>query len=282
MLHYTLVPGKEEIYIDEVLRCSRGRSTLAYLRDHAGEIACAYAVRLQEAAANGFSGLRQRIGDLVLSLFVAALALCLARRDEATAHTFALAGGALGHYLGPVVLLVGDAPSHYLLVAMPLFVLVGTRGVIRLARLFRGGRFLPLSLYLLALVFGVPFYRDATTLLRHYQEQSAQQQAAVDALGLEGQRVACRNMSWFVDRDVQTVLLPYATVPELAAYAQGHAIDGILIWEQETTFFRATPYGSPTEFVRALQDSALFGPPKRAGAWRWYPVRRPIHTEEQP
>jgi hypothetical protein len=282
MLHYTLVPGKGEIYIDDVLRCSRGRSTLAYLRDHAGEIACAYAVHLQDAAANGFSGLRQRIGDLVLALFTVQLVLSLVRRDDATSHTFALAGGALGHYLGPVVLLVGDAPSHYLLVAMPLFVLVGTRGVLRLADLFRDGRFLPLSLCLLALVFGVPFYRDALTLLRHFQEQSAQQQAAVDALGLEGQRVACRNMSWFVDREVQTVLLPYATVPELADYAQGHAIDGILIWEEETTFFRATPYGSPTEFARALQDSELFGPAKIAGDWRWYPVRRPIHTEEQP
>jgi hypothetical protein len=239
-------------------------------------------VRLQETAANGFSGLRQRIGDLVLSLFVVQLVLCLARRDEATSHTFALAGGALGHYLGPVILLVGDAPSHYLLVAMPLFVLIGTRGAIRLAGLINSGPFLPLALCLLTLAFGVPFYRDATTRLRHFQEQSAQQQAAIDALGLEGQTVACRNMSWFVDREVQTVLLPYATVPELAAYAQGHAIDGILIWEAETTFFRATPYGSPTEFARALQDNELFGPPKIAGDWRWYPVRRRIHTEEQP
>jgi hypothetical protein len=282
MLHYILVPGKSEIYIDEVLRDSRGQSTLAYLCNHAGEIACAYAVRLQEAAANGFSGLREKIGDLVVSLFVVALALCLARRDQAARHTFALAGGALGHYLGPVVLLVGDAPSHYLLVAMPLFVLVGLRGVIRLARLFRGGRLLPVSLCLSALVCGIPFYRDATSLLRHFQEQSARQQAAVDALQLDGQRVACRNMAWFVDRDVQTVLLPYATVPELATYAQAHAIDGILIWDDETTFFRATPYGSPSEFARALQDSELFAPLRSAGGWHWYPLSRRDNTKEQP
>ena len=114
------------------------------------------------------------------------------------------------------------------------------------------------------MVLGSNFYNGDAGATRR-------QQAAVDALNLEGLKVACRNMGWFVDRDVRTVLLPYARIAEIESYVQAHAIDGILIWEEEEmAAFRATPYGSLTEFARALEKSTVFAAPRIASGWRWY------------
>jgi len=278
LLGYTLVPGTAETYLDHSLSSSRGRSTLAFCYQHAGEVADAYIQHLQEVVTSGFRGLRQRLGGLVLALFGLQLVLSLAHDREW--HTLALAGGALAHYLGPVVLIAGNEPAHYLLVAYPLFVVVAVRGAVALSELLvgcseRSWPTLVLGLVLLVIVSrSILFHEAAATQLRSLQQQALREQAAMDALELGGRRVACRNMCWFVDRDVQTIFLPYATVPELESYVLAHRIDGILIWEHEpTAAFRANPYGSLLDFGRALQDSGRFDPPQVSGAWRWYPVR---------
>jgi hypothetical protein len=297
MANYTLVPGTAELAVDSVIRRSHDKSTLEYIREHSQEIIPAYLQSLQEAATGGFWGLRDRIGDLVLLLFAVQLLLLTCCREPGLPHTAALAGGALAHYLGPVMLLTGDQPTHYLLVAFPLFLVVAGRGAHRLvdginAVCKRGQAVLaqpqPVPWVFvavgLALLIGLsaPYYRSALYLLRGFQQQTSEEQAAVDALGLEGRKVACRNMCWFVDRNVHTILLPYATVAELETYARDHRIDGILVWEKEPMpFFNANPYGSAAAFDRALQASALFGSPRASGAWRWYPVRPAASTKEQ-
>jgi hypothetical protein len=319
LLSYSLVPGTAETYLDHSLRSSRGRSTWAFCREHAGEIRSAYFERLGEAVTSGFRGLRQRVGAFVLALFGLQLLFSLVLSREW--HTLALAGAALAHYLGPVVLIAGNEPSHYLLVAYPLFVGVATRGAVVLSefRAWRGALgcvrdargvaesariqsqgsrvelnsgecsyaiqgphatrpSFVLGLVVLPIAFpSLLFYQAEARQLRTLQKQAFHEQVALDALELGGRRVACRNMAWFVDRDVLTVFLPYATVPELENYVRAHSIDGILIWEDEPTgAFRANPYGSPLEFGRALQDSGRFDVPQVSGAWRWYPVR---HTK---
>jgi hypothetical protein len=290
LLIYTLLPGTTEITIDAVLRESRGQSTWMFCREHASEIARAYVQRLQQVLKSGFHGLRLRTGELVLVLFGIALLLGLARPDPLTSHVVAIAGGALGQYLGPVVLIAGDEPSHYVLVAYPLILLVAVRGALLFVELgttaWNRWRAVPPVVLgigpVLAALLSVPFLDGAMTRLLDLQQQAEQQQAAVDALRLEGLKVACRNMAWFVDRDVHTAFLPYATVPELENYVHAHAIDGILIWEGEGMgAFRANPYGSLNQFARALEDSAVFAPAQVSGSWRWYPLAHYRHSEEQ-
>jgi hypothetical protein len=198
-----------------------------------------------------------------------------------------------------VVLLRGDAPTHYLLMALPLFLLVGARGAVTFADGIKGiiARRIPRFLAWLRLrrtfalvVLTAPllclsahYYLTVLTTLNELQHRAASAQAALDALALEGKTVACRNMSWFVDRDVCTVLLPYANVPELEAYARVRNVDGILVWDEETqVYFRAMPYGSPTAFDRAMRKSPVFAPPQSSGAWRWYAVRPDLLAKGQP
>jgi hypothetical protein len=109
------------------------------------------------------------------------------------------------------------------------------------------------------------------------------EQAAVDALHLEGQTVACSNKSWFVDREVRTVLVPYATVAQLAKYVRAHGAGGVLVWDHETQLYFRTPlYGSLAKFDRAMRQSSSFGLPQISGAWRWYPVRQTQSVRRQP
>jgi hypothetical protein len=327
MLGYSLVPAgrtefpigpsKSETYFDYAVESSRGRNTLDYCREHGEEIGRTYLQHLEQVVTHNFWGLRQTIGKLVLVLFGVQFLVCIgqglkARRpgktaafsEDAASHTFALAGGALGHYLGPVVLIAGDAPIHYILVALPLFILIAVRGGVRLVDFAAAGwkRFNrrgtgPASdvdtLHVLrpfvaltgAALVGLSAcsYGSAFERLKELQQLSAEQQAAVNALGLDGKKVACRNMSWFVDQEVETFLLPYATVPELEVYVRDHNIDGILIWEEEPTpFFKATPYESTAAFEQALHESALFGGPRVLGTWLWYPVMPTTTAKERP
>jgi hypothetical protein len=299
LLGYTLLPQSGELYFDAIVRGSRGRSTLKYCYEHAREIGGAYVQRLQQVLTSGFGGLRLRIDELVLALFGIEFLLSLAGYDPAACHTFALGGAALGHYFGPVILIAGNEPTHYVLVACPFFLIVAVRGAALLFEVSfaawqrrRTARIAPLRpvawgitvVMLGMLAFSaICFHRQALSWLADLHRQAVQQQAAVDALRLEGRKVACRNMGWFVDRDVQTVFLPYATVSELERYVSAQRIDGILVWEQEPLIvLRATPYGSLSEFGRALQESPVFGPPQSSDGWRWYPVRHPQDTEGQP
>jgi hypothetical protein len=319
MLGYSLVPVqgtnlqtgpvKSATYFDYAVRSSRGRSTLDFLRGNAGVMARAYIQHLQQVLTSGLRGLRQAIGNLIVLLFGVQL-LCSVGNGvkpsdpfskNAASHTFAVAGAALGHYFGPVVLIAGDAPTQYILMALPFFVLVAARGAVRLVvaggkhfGLQRTGRFSAadvdrapwlLTAWTAAVLIGagVLSYAWAQQRLYELQRLALEEQAAVDALCLEGKKVACRNMCWFVDRQVQTILLPYATVAELEVYVRDHNIDGILVWEKEPTpFFNATPYDSPAAFGRALQESPLFGPPRTSGTWRWYPVLATATAKEQP
>jgi hypothetical protein len=297
---YRIVPGTQETYNDYIVRSSREVSSREFLEGRGRVIFPLYLDRLGEALASGVWGLRWLLGDIVLGCFLFQIAMGagvrtarshpgeLSARRQIETTAFALA--ALGYYFGPVVLLRGAAPSHYLLLALPLFVIVAARGAVTLAEMIgalcqsrlpalaerarvRQGFALVLLAALLISLSG-HYYLQVLTTLREYQDRANTAQAAVDSLQLAGKTIACRNMSWFVDRDVRTVLLPYATVPELEAYARARDIDGILVWDDETQlFFRATPYASLNEFDRAMRKSSVFAPPQVAGAWHWYPMR---------
>jgi hypothetical protein len=296
MAGYTLVPETLETLNDFLIRTSAGQSLEAFVEAHGQELGENYFLGLKQALRTGFAGLRGRVSDGVLLLFALELLFCAVGRGPLRVPTFVFATGGLAHYLGPVILLAGDDRSHYLMVAYPLFVLVAVRGVVRLFEVVRERsgqqspesetpqfrpRIMRIAVAVLFACLSVPFYRGQVNQLRAYQQQAEEAQAAVDALDLRGRTVACRNMCWFVDRAVTTILLPYAAVPDLEAYARARKIDGILIWEKEPmAFFRATPYSSPAEFDKAMRASSLFGPPQESGAWRWYPVRTPLDAEK--
>lgn len=289
MAGWSLAPGTTETYYDRIVCRSRDTTTLKYVQGHGWEIAATYMGRLKEAVTSCFSGLRSTIGGVIVILFAVQLLLCVAHLDPAPQHTFACAGGALAHYLGPVTLLRGNQPNHYLFLVFPLFLVVAVRGAQRLVELVYAlwkrrhsvlarprGFSWPLSAGAFAafLALSAPYYRSTLEHLRAQQNEILEDLAALDALGLEGRKVACRNMCWFVDRRVHTVSLPYATVPELETYVRVHGIDGILVRDKEPMpYFHAMPYRSPAEFDQALRQSALFGTPQASGTWRWYPVR---------
>jgi hypothetical protein len=286
-----LAPGTQETYYDYFVRRSRTVTAREFLAEHSDEVLPLYGERLQDALTGGAAGLRWAVGDTILAFFFGQLLLSLVRPGPVRIHVLALGGAVLAHYLGPVVLLRGNSPTHYLLVASPLIVAVAAQGVLSLtewttARLKqrwptfalpegRAGWATLIILLAPAWCYTLSGYLGALESLREQDRQAGQEQAALDALDLEGRKVACRNMSWFIDRDIQAVLLPYATVPELARYLRAHHADGILVWDNEPAkFFLATPYGMTPEFDRALRKSPLFEKPRVSGAWRWYPLRR--------
>jgi hypothetical protein len=295
----TLAPGTNETYYDHIVRRSHDVSAHDLLADRRGDVLPLYCERLGEVATTGAWGLRLYTGEVLLACFLVQTVLSLWRRGREETHVLAFAGGALAYYFGPVVLLRGDEPTHYLLVIVPLFVLVGAFGLVRLVRLAeslvekwqpalaarcRQGRKLVLAVALAPLVcLSASFYEGALATLKEYQEETWEEQADLDALGLEGNTVACRSMCWFSDRNVVTLMLPYATVPELERYVQAQHIDGVLIWANEKQLlFRATPYGTLRNFDRAMRRSAFFGPRVTSGGWWWYPRRPALYSEGSP
>jgi hypothetical protein len=310
---YRLVPGTAETANDAIVRRSREVGVREFVTRHADTLLAAYRDRLGEVVHGRAWGLRWMVHELLLACFLFQVVASLMLADATARTGLPIAAGALAYYLGPVVLLRGDQPTHYLLLALPLFLLVAARGAESLVKLaanlcgprnsaendarpgrespaprFAGGmlgkRGLVLAMVLApVVVLCANFYRAVLTTLHDYQLRAEAEQAAVDALPLAGRTVACRNMSWFVDRDVRTILLPYATVAELEGYVRAHGIDGILVWDNETQlYFRATPYGSLKDFDRALRQSPVFDAPHVSGAWRWYPVRRAHLSRRRP
>jgi hypothetical protein len=289
-----LAPGSTETYYDYVVRHSHGKSAVSFLWEHAGAFTNIYRVSLTTVARYAGSGLRGEIGDVVIACFLAEIMLNLARGKKREIDSLAFAAGALAHYLGPLVLLRGDDVNHYLLVPMPLFLLVAARGAVRLVEvgmnslhdwrsawaetLRRASGVLFVLVLMPFVVLSLSAYRSILLQLAEGQRQVQEEQSAIDALGLDGKRVACRNMTWFIDRPVVTVLLPYATVPELEQFARGQAIDGILYCgdadHEVQDYFRCMPYSSTSELDEAMQRSSAFGPARVSGGWRWYPVRR--------
>jgi hypothetical protein len=299
---FTIAPGTAETYYDHIVRCSRAGRAAEFYRQHGAQIVRFYLGQLWEVVTYGAVGLRKMTGEILLTLFLAQLVLAVAARDGTAQASVALAGGALVYWLGPVVLLRGAAPTHYLNVTVPLIAAVAAGGAVRVASLFGSaaaqrhlrarsaskepvptapGSQIRAPGYRLLFALWIPpvaclsisFYSGALATLRSDYDRAAGEQAAVDALGLEGRKVACRCMTWFVDRNVITIMLPYATVPELEDYARANGLHGILIKEEEPYFiFRVNPYGSVAELDRALRASSLFGPPQRSGRWFWYPV----------
>jgi hypothetical protein len=293
-----IADGTAEDYYDYIVPRSRHVSAGRYAADHAGEIVPIYLHGLWDIVSHGASGLRMLLGNVIFICFVAQILLSLTGRAVGAVDSLALAGAAVAHLLIPTALLRGDEPSHYLYVALPLFLVVATGGAVRLAQLAVAAlehRLPTLSarlttargfLVLLALApwlcLSLVAYAGAFNVLRADYLQARQEQAALDELSLSGKRVGCRNMSWFVDRHVETVFLPYADVPQLEHYAQGQRLDGILIWDHERQpLFRANPYGSLGRLAEVLQSSRVFGPAVVRGAWRWYPVSKPAESKEQ-
>jgi hypothetical protein len=286
-----LSPGTRETYYDSLLQTSRGPTALEIFQERSEEIFAVYAEGLGQVLESDASGLRQMLGETPFLFFFIGVSLAVVRRQAADAHTLAFAAGGLAHYLGPVVLFRGAEPTHYFLVALPLFVIVACRGLAHLGDLasLLVVRYSPDRLSLLqrigwaslvllavpALCLMTGFYRGALADLSSRQAVAEEQQAAVDALPLQGYRIACRDMSWFVHRDVETVLFPYAHVRELEKYVLAQHADGLLIWANDPhLLFRAVPYRSFKEFDRAMRESRVFGPVRISGEWYWYPVSK--------
>ena len=82
-------------------------------------------------------------------------------------------------------------------------------------------------------------------------------------------------MAWFMDRDVRTLLLPYATVAEIERYAVRNRLDGVLLWKDpKEPYFYASPYGPSFDSFRGAMDtSTTFDEAHVAGNWYWYPLR---------
>jgi hypothetical protein len=294
-----LAPGTAETQIDYLVRSARGQSTLEFAADSADVLLDLYEDRLWEVLTGAAWGLRRLAGEVVLACFALGLLLCLVRPDARTADTLACGAAALAQYLGPVTLLVGDSPSVYHLVFLPFLVLVAARGAARVGELAwaalrtwqpgpaaRLGQTRGFALVLAAAplaCLALAYYLDALSLGADYARRAAAEQAALDALHLEGGLVACRTMGWFVDRDVRIVLLPYATVPELERYCRARGITGILLWENEPELFaRATPCGTLADLECALTTSSGFAAPRVSGAWRWYPLASEIARAGRP
>jgi hypothetical protein len=295
----TLAPGTQETYYDYIVRRSRDIPASQFLDERLGDFFLLYGRRLAEVAVGAAWGLRLHTGEFLLMAFIGQVVVSLVRWRQEDMHVLALAGGALGFYLGPVVLLRGDEPTQYLMVMVPLVALVAAYGLVSLGWAVGGylarrspeareqfdriWKLLRLPVAAAVGCLALLFYEGAIRTLEEFREETAAEQEDLDALHLEGQTVACRNMTWFVDRDVQTVLFPYARVPELEGYVRKHGIDGILIWDKEKSlFFLATPYGPLEEFERALRKSPLFDRPRVSGSWHWYPVRRWQYAGRKP
>jgi hypothetical protein len=286
-----LAPGSDEAYYDYIVREARTLSTRDFLRAHGTDVLAVYWDGLRKVITEGARGLRFLIGELALALLLAGVVVSLGRRHPGDVAALAFAAGGLAHYLGPVALLRADDPNHYVYVAIPLMLLTAAHGASRCAALgweALSGRLPRLAGLLLRarrltlpavapalLILAILFFAGSHREVRKIHREAAEQQAALDALGLEGHTVVCRNMSWFVDRDVRTVLLPYATAPQLERYALRQGSDGVLLWEGEKqVILRLSPYGEETEDLeRALANSTVLGPPRASGDWRWYPVR---------
>jgi hypothetical protein len=293
----TIAPGSAEVYYDHLVRRSREMTPREFFWRHRDTFLPLYFERLGDVAASGALGLRVFTGELLLVAFLFQVAISLRRRDAVALHALALACAALTFYLGPVVLLQGDAATHYVFVMLPLALLVATRGLVEMMLLARAwcaerwplvtqrlhkswGRALALVLLPLACLT-VSYYQGALAELNRTHTRAVDEQTALDALHLEGRKLAHSNMSWFVDRNIQSVLLPYATVPELERYARTQNLDGILICDKEKQpFFRATPHGSLAQLDQALRQSRFFGPPQVSGGWRWYPAHRSLASKE--
>jgi hypothetical protein len=291
----TLAPGATETCYDHIVRRSRQVQAREFFLEKSDEIVPLYFRRLGDVASTFAWGLRLHTGEMLLILFLGQLAVSLFRRGREDIFILALGGGAVAYFLGPVVLLRGDEATQYLLVMVPLMIPVAACGAVGLGRIVLAGvkawrpelagRLQQHRRRLLALAaapvlcLSIPFYLGGLTFIQKYERQAAAEIADLDALHLEGRTVACRNMSWFVDRDVQTILFPYATVPELETYVRANGVDGVLVWENEPClFFYATPYGSLEKLDQAMRRSRVFDTPQVSGAWRWYPVRSALYS----
>jgi hypothetical protein len=292
-------PGTAGTYYDYIVRRCHEVSTQDLFTDRAGDIATLYCRRLGDVASSGCAGLRMFTGEFLLVCFLLQTGFSLVRRRPEDVAVLAFAGGALAYYFGPIILLCGDEPTHYLLVMVPLVLLVAARGTVELGRLVDAGleRWRPAlaghlrsSRKVLAMVtlpallcLSASFYQGALGTLADQQKKAANEEADLDGLNLEGKRVVCRNMCWFSDIDAEIVILPYATVPELEQYVRANRADGVLIWTHEKQlFFTQMPYKSFHRLDRALRQSRVFGAPKVSGGWRWYPVRRPSYPGGTP
>lgn len=286
-----IVEGTTEDYYDYTVSRSRNLPAGQFFVAHAAQIAAIYWHGLRDIVWNCAAGLRSQLGNLVFLCFAFQVFASIAGRTVAVIDSLALAGGALAHLFIPTALLRGDEPTHYLYVAMPLFLAVAAAGAAQLghmvlSRLMRWrpvwhlsliqarGFIVALSLTPVLCLSGI-YYVATLRVLHRDLLQAQREQSELDALQLDGLRVCCRNMNWFVDRNVRTVFLPYANVRELAYYARGQNCDGILVCDNETQpLFRVTPYESPAQFETALASTPWFGLAQVSGAWRWFPVLR--------
>src|SRR5262249_25669696 len=146
---------------DANVRKAQGVPGYAYLVDGVAEMASIYGRHLTEVFCGGALSVRCYLGVWLLLAFLAQIVMsvcsaCFRARGadlcwadfcgpdsqsaagppgptaEKWVAILALASSALLFFLGPLVLLRGDQPTHYLTVALPMFVLVAASGVVQL------------------------------------------------------------------------------------------------------------------------------------------------------
>ncbi|HEX5268852.1 MAG TPA: hypothetical protein VFW33_00130 [Gemmataceae bacterium] len=291
-----LPPDGDLTNCDQAVRDAHTVRAAEVFRARRDDVLASWLGGLRDIVTTGFRGLRLMVGPAVLIGFLLTLALALARRRGADLHVLALGAGVAAHYFGPVALLRGNDPTHYLLVVLPLVLVIAARFPAELwqaalARLERarpglarvGVRLGAVPVLLVLGCIAAAFYGGALDTLRESRREADESQRALDSLGLEGRRIACRSMSWFADRDVRPMLLPYCSVRELERYVAHNRLDGVLIWHgSKEPYFTVSPEGQSFDDLRAaLSASPAFGEPSVAGEWYWYPTRVPALISQQ-
>src|SRR5262249_49639239 len=148
-----LAPGSAETVYDANVRKAQGVPGYAHLVGGVAEMASIYGRHLSEVFCGGALSVRCYLGEWLLLAFLAQIVMSVctacsrsracgadfpsaagpdAPTDERWLPILALAASALLFFLGPLVLLRGDQPTHYLNVALPMFVLVSASGVVQL------------------------------------------------------------------------------------------------------------------------------------------------------
>jgi len=296
-----LAPNGTETNYDYVVHQARDMSTWRFVADHAAEIFPEYGASLGQVVTTGARGLREMAGNAMLALFLIQMAISGFRRGETDLAVWAIGLGAWCHYLGPIVLLRGIIPVHYILVVLPFAVLLGARGLAQLTelagdalarslpdlaqRVRAANRFVMLLLFCPLLCLATLYYYGTVNKMREFWLSAEEDRAALQELHLEGHKIACRTMVWFIDSDVQTILLPYAKVEDLTKYVHSTETDGILLWrpeEKRHAYLCRSAYPSWDDFRQSLEKSQFFESPRVAGSWHWYPLRKAAFEKREP
>ena len=183
--------GSDLTQCDQAVRDARRISAGEVFQARRADILRAYVRGLWDMILTGGGGLRTVMGFTVAAAFLAQVLLSLWRRRGPDIHVLALGAGVAAHYLGPIALLRGNEPTHYLLVVLPLLLLPAARLPVELWALGsawleqrRPGlarvvlRLGAVPLVAVAAWLIVLFYSGAVATMRQFQSQADAEQRA--------------------------------------------------------------------------------------------------------